>query len=68
MSETARLVNIAVIIVGFLALTWLSRRAALDVDREGGPGWIVGLLVLFVPPLGLVAWLLLRNRESEGAK
>ena len=40
----------------------LARRAALDLDDRGQPGWIYGLLVLFVFPLGLAAWLLGRER------
>lgn len=66
MPETARLATVAGITLCVIALAWLSRRAALDVDEHGGPGWIVGILVLFAPPVGLAAWLVLRGR-GEGA-
>lgn len=64
MSEAARLGNIAVIVFGILVLAWLSRRAAIDIDEHGGPGWILGLLVFFMPPLGLLAWLLMRTSRN----
>jgi hypothetical protein len=43
---------------------WLAVRAARDIDGRGGPGWIVGILIIFMPPIGLLAWLILRERGS----
>lgn len=52
---------ISPILVAVLAMT--ARQAAIDLDRRGQPGWVYGLLVMFVWPLGLAAWLLARGRH-----
>jgi hypothetical protein len=69
MSEGTMLIAFMVF---FPVMAILSRRAALDLDSRGQPGWIYGLLVLFWFPVGLVIWLIARegyprveNRLSE---
>ena len=42
---------------------WLGVRAARDMDARGEAGWRYGLLVLCLPPVGLVAWLAARSRR-----
>jgi len=42
---------------------WLAVRAARDMDARGEVGWRYGLLVLCLPPIGLVAWLAARSRR-----
>ena len=43
----------AVVVV---VLSLLAARATRDMNRRGTPGWLFGLLVAFVPPLGLLVW------------
>ena len=42
---------------GVPVVCWLGVRAARDMDARGGAGWRYGLLVLCLPPVGLIAWL-----------
>jgi hypothetical protein len=42
----------------------LAVRVARDMDARGEAGWRYGLLVLCLPPVGLVAWLTARTRRS----
>jgi hypothetical protein len=65
MSDLERLGVVAGICICVVVLAWLARRAALDVDAGGGPGWLVGFLVLAVPPLGLAAWAVLHGSIAE---
>lgn len=51
---------IGVLIITSIAI--LSRRAALDLDSRGQPGWIYGILVLLWFPIGLIVWLAARGR------
>ena len=41
----------------------LAVRVARDMDARGEAGWRYGLLVLCLPPVGLVAWLTARTRR-----
>ncbi|MDQ3985770.1 MAG: hypothetical protein M3280_04650 [Actinomycetota bacterium] len=41
---------------------WLAMKAAQDIDERGGPGWIVGLVMMFVPIVGGLVWLVMRER------
>lgn len=43
----------AVVVV---VLSLLAARATRDMNRRGAPGWLFGLLVAFVPPVGLLVW------------
>lgn len=61
MSDLDRLGTVLAICVFVVALAWASRKAALDMDERGWPGWIFGILVLVVPPLGMLLWLGLRT-------
>jgi hypothetical protein len=42
---------------------WLAVRAARDMDARGDAGWRYGLLVLILPPIGLIVWLAARSRR-----
>ena len=42
--------------VVIVVLSFLAARATRDMNRRGAPGWLFGLLVAFLPPVGLVAW------------
>ncbi|MEA2453496.1 MAG: hypothetical protein QOG04_2206 [Actinomycetota bacterium] len=46
----------------FIGWFWLAMKAAQDIDERGGPGWIVGLAMMFFPIVGGLAWLLVRGR------
>jgi hypothetical protein len=48
---------------GVPLVCWLAVRVARDVDARGEAGWRYGLLVLCLPPVGLVAWLATRTRR-----
>lgn len=48
----AILVSTVVVVV----LSLLAARATRDMNRRGASGWVFGLLVATVPPIGLVAW------------
>lgn len=61
MDELGRIGIILGISAYVVVLAWLARKAALDMDERGWPGWIFGILVMFVPPLGLFAWLWFRT-------
>jgi hypothetical protein len=52
-----------VIFFGVPVVCWLAVRAARDMDARGEVGWRYGLLVLCLPPIGLVAWLAQRSRR-----
>lgn len=43
--------------------SWLGVRAARDMDARGAAGWRYGLLVLCLPPIGLVVWMAARARR-----
>jgi len=51
------------IFFGVPVVCWLAVRAARDMDSRGETGWRYGLLVLCLPPVGLVAWLAARSRR-----
>ena len=51
------------IFFGVPLVCWLAVRAARDMDARGETGWRYGLLVLFLPPVGVVAWLAARARR-----
>jgi hypothetical protein len=59
MSDWVLVLSSPLLVAGVLAL---ARKAAMDLDHRGQPGWVYGLLVLFVFPLGIAAWLLGRER------
>ncbi|MEW6476858.1 MAG: hypothetical protein AB1679_31765 [Actinomycetota bacterium] len=42
---------------------WLAVRAARDMDARGETGWRYGLLVLILPPVGVIVWLAARARR-----
>jgi hypothetical protein len=46
----------------------LAVRVARDMDARGESGWRYGLLVLCLPPVGLVAWLAARTRRPATAR
>lgn len=46
------LVTATVIVV----LSLLAARATRDMNDRGATGWVFGLLVAFLPPLGLAVW------------
>ncbi len=46
-------------------LASVSRKAALDLDPQGKPGWLVGLLILVAPPVGLGLWLVMRDPVTD---
>ncbi len=48
---------------GVPLICWMAVRAARDMDTRGAAGWRYGLLVLCLPPIGLVAWLFGRARR-----
>lgn len=48
---------------GVPLVCWLAVRAARDMDARGKAGWRYGLLLLCLPPVGLVAWLAARTRR-----
>ncbi|MGH9011934.1 MAG: hypothetical protein ACRDYF_19115 [Acidimicrobiia bacterium] len=48
---------------GVPLVCWLAVRVARDMDARGEAGWRYGLLVLCLPPFGLVAWLAARTRR-----
>ena len=51
------------IFFGVPLVCWLAVRAARDMDARGETGWRYGLLVLCLPPVGVVAWLAARSRR-----
>jgi hypothetical protein len=51
------------IFFGVPVVCWLAVRAARDMDSRGENGWHYGLLVLCLPPVGVVAWLAARSRR-----
>ena len=52
-----------VLFFGVPIVCWLAVRAARDMDARGAAGWGFGLLVLCLPPIGLLAWLAARSRR-----
>ena len=52
-----------ILIFGVPLFCWLGVRAARDMDARGQPGWMFGLLVLTVFPVGVVAWLSARAKH-----
>ena len=50
---------------GVPLVCWLAVRAARDMDARGEPGWRIGLLVLCLPPVGLLVWLAARSRHPQ---
>ena len=59
MSDWIMILSSPLLVAAVLAL---ARKAALDLDQRGQPGWVYGLLVLFVFPFGVAAWLLGRGK------
>lgn len=51
------------IFFGVPVICWLAVRAARDMDTRGEAGWRYGLLVLCLPPVGVIAWLAARSRR-----
>ena len=51
------------IFFGVPVVCLLAVRAARDMDARGETGWRYGLLVLCLPPVGVVAWLAARSRR-----
>ena len=49
-----------ILIFGVPLFCWLGVQAARDMDARGQPGWMFGLLVLTVFPVGVLAWLAAR--------
>ena len=68
MSEADRVMYVLAIAVFVVGLALLARHAALDMDREGWPGWIFGSLIMIVPPLGMLAWLVFRQAAPPGRR
>jgi hypothetical protein len=48
---------------GVPIVCWLGVRAARDMDARGEAGWRYGLLVLCLPPVGVLAWLAARAQR-----
>ena len=48
---------------GVPVVCWLGVRVARDMDGRGVAGWRYGLLVLCLPPLGVIAWLAARAKH-----
>jgi hypothetical protein len=51
------------IFFGVPLVCWLAVRAARDMDARDEAGWRYGLLVLCLPPVGLIVWLAARARR-----
>lgn len=51
--------------VAFPLLALLARYVAMDLDRQGVAGWIVGLAVMVTPPVGLPLWVIARWRRAR---
>ncbi len=54
-----------VVFFGVPVVCWLGVRAARDMDARGRPGWLFGLLILTVFPIGVLAWLAVRSRRPQ---
>lgn len=57
---------VALFLYAFLGVPlacWLGVRAARDMDARGDVGWRYGLLVLTLPPIGLIVWAAARSRR-----
>jgi hypothetical protein len=54
-----------VVFFGVPVVCWLGVRAARDMDARGQPGWLFGLLILTVFPIGVLAWLAARSRRPQ---
>ena len=52
------------VLFGVPLVCWLAVRAARDMDARGEAGWRYGLLILCLPPVGLVAWAAARTRHA----
>lgn len=60
-----------VLLVAICAVCLYSTSGAAEATREGGPGWavpaMVGLLVLFAVPIGVMLWMIVLVRERMSA-
>lgn len=65
MTDLERLGAVAAIAAYVIFLAWFSRKAAMDLDERGYPGWIFGILVLVLFPVGVLAWWLFRIPRSH---
>jgi hypothetical protein len=54
-----------VVFFGVPVVCWLAVQAARDMDARGRPGWLFGLLILAVFPIGVLAWLAARSRRPQ---
>lgn len=52
----AMLDSLLVWAVAIVVLSILAARAARAMNRRAAPGWLFGLLVAFVSPIGLLVW------------
>lgn len=59
---------IPALLAATLVQTTLALLAARDMDRRGQPGWIFGILVLFLPPAGVLVWVVARGRTSADGR
>lgn len=64
MSGWERWAVVLLIAATVAGLAWLARYAARDVAKRGRPGWLVGVLILIVPPAGALMWLWYRDRPE----
>lgn len=53
---------IPALLAATLVQTTLALLAARDMDRRGQPGWIFGILVLLLLPVGVLVWVVARER------
>jgi hypothetical protein len=68
MDELTRLGVVLLIVIGVPVWASVARRAAISVDEQGGPGWLVGTLVLLLPPVGLIVWLRFNNGSLRATR
>ncbi len=64
MTDLERLGALLAISAYVVLMAWFSRKAAMDMDERGYPGWIFGILVWVCFPLGFLAWLWFRAPQA----
>lgn len=64
MSDVAQAVLVSTLVtgVGLTGLAVLARSVGRDMDARGQTGWAWAALVVVFPPIGVIVWLVVRDR------